>query len=162
VPAGRRRGLRACPAQTPPRPLISTLPPGNSELDLESLAIDGDHIWIAGSPLLGAAQSVRRRQRSPHSRRDARPSQPAYPGAAQDRRPTAPASGAPATCHSPGRAVCAAPLAGDRWLQPFLETPSKENGLDIEGLALRNGVVLLGCRGRCSTAGRWCWPSASA
>ncbi|MGF1588754.1 MAG: DUF3616 domain-containing protein [Pleurocapsa sp.] len=40
-------------------------------------------------------------------------------------------------------------LAEDRHLKPFIETgiPSKDNGLDIEGLAVKNGRLLLGLRG---------------
>ena len=40
-------------------------------------------------------------------------------------------------------------LAGDRHLQPFIESsiPSKDNGLDIEGLALKDGRLFLGLRG---------------
>ncbi|UVK35812.1 DUF3616 domain-containing protein (plasmid) [Mesorhizobium sp. AR10] len=38
-------------------------------------------------------------------------------------------------------------LAGDAYLKPFLGLPSKENGLDIEGLAVTEDEVLLGLRG---------------
>jgi len=39
-------------------------------------------------------------------------------------------------------------LADSTFLGPFLQLPSKENGLDIEGLALTDrGTVLLGLRG---------------
>ena len=40
-------------------------------------------------------------------------------------------------------------LAQDRHLQPFIETsiPSKDNGLDIEGLAVKDGRLWLGLRG---------------
>jgi hypothetical protein len=38
-------------------------------------------------------------------------------------------------------------LARDPHLAPFLEIPSKENGLDIEGLAVRGSRVWLGMRG---------------
>ena len=40
-------------------------------------------------------------------------------------------------------------LAGDRHLKPFIESsiPSKDNGLDIEGLAVKDGRVFLGLRG---------------
>ena len=38
-------------------------------------------------------------------------------------------------------------LAGDAHLAPFLEIPSKENGLDIEGIAARGLRVWLGLRG---------------
>lgn len=38
-------------------------------------------------------------------------------------------------------------LARDELLKPFVALPSKDNGLDIEGLAVRNGTVLLGLRG---------------
>jgi hypothetical protein len=38
-------------------------------------------------------------------------------------------------------------LDGDRHLAPFMEVPAKENGFDIEGLAVRGGQVMLGLRG---------------
>ncbi|MER8626259.1 DUF3616 domain-containing protein [Mesorhizobium sp. M1143] len=38
-------------------------------------------------------------------------------------------------------------LAGDAYLKPFLDLPSKENGLDIEGLIVTESEVLLGLRG---------------
>ena len=38
-------------------------------------------------------------------------------------------------------------LAADRHVGPFLETPSKDNGLDIEGLAVVGDRLLLGLRG---------------
>jgi hypothetical protein len=38
-------------------------------------------------------------------------------------------------------------LADDPHLGPFLHTPSKENGLDVEGLAVRGNRVWLGLRG---------------
>lgn len=38
-------------------------------------------------------------------------------------------------------------LAQDDYLKRFIDIPSKENGIDIEGLAFRNGNLFLGCRG---------------
>jgi len=38
-------------------------------------------------------------------------------------------------------------LSQDEHLQPFLEIPGKDNGFDIEGLAVANGRILLGLRG---------------
>ncbi|WFT97008.1 DUF3616 domain-containing protein [Bradyrhizobium barranii] len=38
-------------------------------------------------------------------------------------------------------------LSNDPYLAPFLNLPGKENGLDIEGLAVRNRAVLIGLRG---------------
>ena len=38
-------------------------------------------------------------------------------------------------------------LLSDAHLEPFLKLPSKENGLDIEGLCRHQGQTLLGCRG---------------
>lgn len=38
-------------------------------------------------------------------------------------------------------------LADDPHLGPFMGVPSKENGLDIEGLAVRGDRIFLGCRG---------------
>jgi hypothetical protein len=38
-------------------------------------------------------------------------------------------------------------LANDVHLKPFLEIPGKDNGFDIEGLALGNGKIFIGLRG---------------
>jgi hypothetical protein len=38
-------------------------------------------------------------------------------------------------------------LSANRYLKPFIDLPSKENGLDIEGLAVIGRKVLLGLRG---------------
>ncbi|WP_035484578.1 DUF3616 domain-containing protein [Geminicoccus roseus] len=38
-------------------------------------------------------------------------------------------------------------LEDDRHLGPFMDVPAKENGFDVEGLAVRGGQVLLGLRG---------------
>src|SRR5512139_3451641 len=38
-------------------------------------------------------------------------------------------------------------LAGDRHLAPFLALPGKDNGVDIEGIAVRDGRVYIGFRG---------------
>jgi len=38
-------------------------------------------------------------------------------------------------------------LGVDPWLRPFIDLPSKENGLDIEGMAVFGDEVLLGLRG---------------
>lgn len=38
-------------------------------------------------------------------------------------------------------------LDGNALLAPFLRIPSKDNGFDIEGIAVMNGVVILGLRG---------------
>ncbi|MCB1723048.1 MAG: DUF3616 domain-containing protein [Chromatiaceae bacterium] len=38
-------------------------------------------------------------------------------------------------------------LRKDPLLRPFFEIPSKENGIDIEGMAYRDGLLLLGFRG---------------
>lgn len=38
-------------------------------------------------------------------------------------------------------------LHKNEYLQPFLDLPSKENGLDIEGFALYRGMIFLGLRG---------------
>ena len=38
-------------------------------------------------------------------------------------------------------------LGSDSGLSPFLSIPSKDNGLDIEGLAVSNGMIFIGLRG---------------
>ncbi|HEV2559063.1 MAG TPA: DUF3616 domain-containing protein [Microvirga sp.] len=47
----------------------------------------------------------------------------------------------------PNRSALAGWLRDDPHLAPFLDIPSKENGFDVEGLAVRGDRVWLGCRG---------------
>jgi hypothetical protein len=47
-----------------------------------------------------------------------------------------------------GKGTLCATLGADRYLEPFMDLPSKENGLDIEGMTTSDGqTVFLGLRG---------------
>jgi hypothetical protein len=116
-------------------------PDDGDELDLESVAIAGGRLWICGSHC-----NVRRK--------------PETDGVLN-----------PQIRKRKGRCLIARfaleggklrggdslPVSGDRslrshlrqnpYLAPFLNLPSKENGLDIEGFALRGGSAFLGLRG---------------
>ncbi|MFN4867169.1 MAG: DUF3616 domain-containing protein [Cyanobium sp.] len=117
------------------------------ESDLEGLALDGDRLWLVGS------HSLRRRrhdsdkgeplaldpQRSTNAQvlgclhLDGR----GFPRIGQRLRSN--------TTNS-GDALTAA-LASEPLLRPFLPIPSKDNGLDIEGITARGDRLLLGLRG---------------
>lgn len=123
--------------------VIAGLPgrPDGAELDLESIALDGQSLWIAGSHC-----RVRRSTNDPDvlspQTRD-RPSRHVLARFEIDGDRLGAVDALPFTGHGSLRDV----LKGDSYLGPFLELPSKENGLDIEGLAVRGRQVLLGCRG---------------
>ena len=123
--------------------LIGGLPgrPDGAELDLEAVALDGAALWIAGSHCW-----VRRKPDDPDRLspqiRD-RPSRHVLARLMVDGDRIVEARALPANGPGSLRDV----LAGDSYLDRFLELPSKENGLDIEGIAARGRQVLLGCRG---------------
>lgn len=116
----------------------------SGELDLEALAVEGDTVWALGS------HSRRRRTVDPRrgrkkNRKRLRKIDEESARAALFRFRLDPRSGE---------------LAGDidrldlrklfeeePILKPFLDIPSKENGIDLEGLAVRAGRLYLGFRG---------------
>jgi len=128
---------------------------GLPEADIESLAIHDGYLWICGSHC--------------HVRRHVRGKAKAQPGDAPDVRRLSPKLRDRPSRHLLGRVKIegdggrlaetgenlpfgrrglSAYLADDAFLGPFLSLPSKENGLDIEGLAIsESGTVLLGLRG---------------
>ncbi|WP_191060037.1 DUF3616 domain-containing protein, partial [Geminicoccus harenae] len=134
------------------------LPVGEAdpEIDIEGLAVDDGHLWIAGShsftrdkPELGengqeeALDELADIDRNPNRRILAR-----IPLALLE------------AVEQAGAPVCAARLrAGrkrsalldvlrdDRHLAPFMAVPAKENGFDIEGVAVEGERVMLGLRG---------------
>jgi hypothetical protein len=123
--------------------VIGGLPgrPDGAELDLEAVARDGDALWIAGSHCW-----VRRKPDDPDTlspRIRDRPSRHVLARLMLDGDHIARADALPFT----GPGSLRETLRGDAYLDRFLELPSKENGLDIEGLAVRGQQVLLGCRG---------------
>jgi len=117
------------------------------ESDLEGLALDGDRLWLVGS------HSLRRR------RHDSDKGEPL----ALDRQRSAnaqvlgclhldgrgfPRSGQRLRCNTTNSEdALTAALASEPLLRPFLPIPSKDNGVDIEGIAARGDRVLLGLRG---------------
>ena len=114
-----------------------------SELDLESIEIAGGVLWLCGSHC-----RVRRKPRKPgllDGRLRARPSRhllAAFPLASGGAM-LASGRALPAV----GRGSLRSRLRANAYLAPFLGLPSKENGLDIEGLAVRGRRLFLGLRG---------------
>jgi hypothetical protein len=122
-------------------------PKEEGESDIEGLARDGQRLWLVGS------HSLRRRKhdttedipltlhkkqsRNVHVLGFLRLDGEGEPVAGQ-RLAFDPTLGNDALTRA---------LAADPRLQPFLSIPSKENGLDIEGLAARDDQVLVGLRG---------------
>lgn len=125
------------------------------EIDIEGLAVDGSRLWVVGS------HSVARRKpkdlddhagtiaRLAEIRRE--PTRHLLAVLPLSLDPT----GAPEPIH-PGAARLemdehggrlTSLLARDAHLAPFVGVPAKENGLDIEGLAVVDGRVFLGLRG---------------
>ena len=161
----RRSGDAEYTAATsyPVADFVDTPEDTGDELDLEGLDIDGGYLWLAGSH-----SAVRTRVRDQTSSDE-------VPGQlAAIRRPKArtllaripirdsPAGPYPAvtsatSATSPGE-LTAARLSGDdgglldqlrrdEHLGPFIGLPGKDNGLDIEGLAVVGQRILLGLRG---------------
>jgi hypothetical protein len=136
--------------------LVPDLPGGaEGEMDIEGLSVEGDHLWIVGSHAT-ARERPKKKDDAPH----------ALARLAQVRDDpnrhflgrlsvVTPAGGGPADL-GPGAHLPMLPgegrlrdlLAGDPYLDRFLDVPAKENGLDIEGLAAVGGSrVFLGLRG---------------
>ncbi|MBL8660238.1 MAG: DUF3616 domain-containing protein [Rhodospirillales bacterium] len=146
---------------------IFSLPAGaGEEIDIEGLAADDGYLWIVGS------HSSKRKKPRRHEN-DARealerlstisidPNRyflarvPLVAGAAEGLFGLAGFDGSEA---SAGRSAACLPMSGggnvltdalgrDPLLGTFLRIPCKENGLDIEGIAVRGGRVFLGLRG---------------
>ncbi|GAA3226337.1 DUF3616 domain-containing protein [Nonomuraea helvata] len=122
-----------------------TLPAGpEDEADIEGLARADGHLWLVGS------HSLKRRKVKSKD-----------PEKAADRLATVvreenrfilarlPLHGetpGPGTILS-GKEALTAHLRDDRHLAPFLELPGKDNGLDIEGIAVVSDRVYIGLRG---------------
>ncbi|HTO59705.1 MAG TPA: DUF3616 domain-containing protein [Bradyrhizobium sp.] len=114
-----------------------------AEMDLESVDVAGDRIWICGSHC-----RVRRRSVAPDTLNDRMRSRPSRhllgaldidgQGGAVSRAHFLPALGKGSLRHM---------LKRDPYLAPFLKLPSKENGLDIEGVLVSEDRILLGLRG---------------
>ncbi|UAB94076.1 DUF3616 domain-containing protein [Dactylosporangium vinaceum] len=131
----------------------------DAEADIEGLARSGPFLWAVGS------HSLRRKQIKPHHA-GAKPLKRLARVEGQDNRqvlvrlPIAEVAGLPSPVPSVqwhGREERAAVLSGadnlrallahDPHLAPFLAIPGKDNGLDIEGIAVHGERVYLGLRG---------------
>jgi hypothetical protein len=132
------------------------LPRGAREIDVESLSIDGDDLWIAGShshvrrapddakdrvrdPLKRLAQTRFRPRRYLLGKLSLTPEHDCLSKSADG-------GGLCLAFDAAGNSLTKQ-LSKDPHLAPFLGLPDKENGLDIEGIAARGGEVLLGLRG---------------
>jgi uncharacterized protein DUF3616 len=150
--AGRQRSFRLCD-------LVQLPGPGNGEADIEGIAHSGDWLWAIGSHAL-----VRRRPKPVHDedkvvrrlgklRRD--PNRYVIVRLAVqlgvDRRPE------PVRVSRDGRrsALVGAPgaenlldlLRADTHLAPFLAIPARDNGFDVQGLAVVGDRLYVGLRG---------------
>jgi hypothetical protein len=117
------------------------------ESDIEGVALDGDRLWLVGS------HSLRRRK---HNDREGHPL-----GVYDDQSRNAhvlgclrlndrgqPVAGQRLEFDAVGPAdALTQDLAADPQIGPFVKIPSKENGLDIEGIVARAERVLVGLRG---------------
>ncbi|MGQ0575801.1 MAG: DUF3616 domain-containing protein [Pseudonocardia sp.] len=139
--------------------LVDLPGPPEQEADIEGIARSGDWLWAVGSHSL-----VRRRAKAQHDdakvfRRLARVRReanrfviarlavetgadgvPALVRTAADGRRSALVGGA-------GAENLADLLVDDEHLAPFLAIPSKDNGLDVEGLAVHGDALYVGLRG---------------
>ena len=122
--------------------LFPGLPDG--EADLEAVSVDGDHIWVCGSHCRVRAKPVAAGEVNPRIR--GRPSRHLL-GRLRLRDGRLAHDPAPANLPFSGGGSLRRHLSSDPHLAPFLDLPSKEGGLDIEGLAVRGHQVLLGLRG---------------
>jgi hypothetical protein len=121
----------------------------DGESDIEGLALDGDRLWLVGS------HSLRRRK---HNDDEGQPLD-LYDDIDQSRNTHVlgclrlDGDGLPvlgqrlAFNAAAGRDVLTPALAADPRIAPFLVIPSKDNGLDIEGIAARGERLLVGLRG---------------
>jgi hypothetical protein len=113
------------------------------EADIESLAVSSKRLWISGSHC-----RVRRKSRDARridARFRARASR-CLLGVVELRQnggAVAPGSALPFKGAGSLRAI----LATNPYVAPFVDLPSKENGLDIEGLCVSGKRVFLGLRG---------------
>ncbi|WP_432545258.1 DUF3616 domain-containing protein [Kineococcus sp. SYSU DK004] len=123
------------------------LPAGSDEeADVEGLARAGDHLWAVGSHSL-KRKRIRDRDRDAKARKRLRTVVREENRYVVVRLPVDPATGLPAReVHRDGEVLTSAVLAGDDaltelladddLLAPFTAIPSKDNGVDVEGVAV--------------------------
>lgn len=136
------------------------------EMDIEGLAVDGGYLWIVGShsntrksPKLakkGPQQALERlRTVRHHANRHFLGRVPLIEGEAQGRfepvEQTTDPDGRQRRCGALKMTKKGSRLdevlEDDKLLGPFMDVPAKENGFDIEGIAVRGERVFLGLRG---------------
>lgn len=158
-----RDGVRFAEHKAFPLSGIFTLPAGDAEeIDIEGLTHDGGYLWITGSHSLKRKKPKRHEENPEEALRrfatvEADPNRyflarvPLVPAGEEGIHDLARsgASGATAAClpMTAGTNALAEALARDPLLGRFTSIPSKENGLDIEGIAVRGDRVFLGLRG---------------
>lgn len=158
-----RDGVRFAEHRAFPLSRIFTLPAGDDEeIDIEGLAHDAGYLWITGSHSLKRKKPKRHEDDPEEALRRlatvvADPNRyflarvPLIPTAEEGVYELAPTgiAGATAAClpMASGTNALADALASDPLLGRFMAIPSKENGLDIEGIAVRGDRVFLGLRG---------------
>jgi hypothetical protein len=121
---------------------VNLLDGSDDEIDMEAAASDADHIYILGS------HSTRRRQVDDdrNYRQNRKRLTRVVPHTESYRLYRVQLDEA-------GQLVAKASidlreiLEQDEILAPFLSVPGKENGIDIEGIAIKNGTLFIGFRG---------------
>lgn len=131
-------------------PLLGMAPGTKGEIDIEGLDFDGGFLWLTGS------HSLKRKKAEEDKPDDKNRDRLAKVDAREESRQTL----ARLTLNADAEPVSAARLervngvsllyqsiAADPHLSRFTEIPSKDNGIDIEGLAVRGQRVFVGLRG---------------
>ena len=140
---------------TVPLDKLFALPDPNGELDIEGLAIDDGRLWIVGShsctrrkPKNGepvdAEALARLAEIKPNPNRHFLGAVPL--AALGGRRWTLGERGAMLPVKH-GRNALSKTLMADAHIAPFIGVPAKENGFDIEGIAVAGDLVAVGLRG---------------
>ncbi len=124
------------------------------EMDIEAVAVDGATVYIAGS------HSIARRgvdDRKKYKRNRKRTTSGKFAGSEDDKRNWKPGlernrlvrlTISPDGSLSDNKDISLAPVFAElSTLKPFDNLPSKENGIDIEALAVRSGELHIGFRG---------------
>lgn len=120
---------------------VSLLENAKDEVDMEGAASDARHVYVIGSHSLHRKKpdddaKKKNRQRPPQ----AKPHEDSYSLfrlTLDDRGQISDAE----------RISLAEILAADETLGPYTSIPGKENGVDVEGIAVKNGVLHVGFRG---------------
>lgn len=134
---------------------LFALPDPGGELDIEGLAIDDSRLWIIGShsctrrkPKKGTPVDARAIERlaeiRPNANRHFLGCVPLVP--LGERRWTVGDPGAMLAVKRDSNALSRA-LMRDPHIAPFIGVPAKENGFDIEGIAIAGDLVAVGLRG---------------